>query len=87
MEHNPDTVAFLQAGEKANLRQTREDVTMRGARSTGACSADAAGCCSANAMQLGSTAATVTTPFTFRHRASSIKDRRFVTLQRTLFIY
>jgi hypothetical protein len=63
MEHNPDTVAFLQAGEKVNLRQTREDVTMRGARSTGACSADAAGCCSANAMQLGSTAATnLTTP-------------------------
>jgi hypothetical protein len=24
---------------------------------------------------------------TFRHRASSIKDRRFVTLQRMLFIY
>ena len=24
---------------------------------------------------------------TFRHRASSIKDRRFATLQRTLFIY
>jgi len=25
--------------------------------------------------------------FTFRHRASSIQDRRFATLQRTLFIY
>ena len=24
---------------------------------------------------------------TFRHRASSIKDRRFAILQRTLFIY
>ena len=24
---------------------------------------------------------------TFRHRASSIQDRRFVTLQRTLFVY
>ena len=24
---------------------------------------------------------------TFRHRASSMKDRRFATLQRTLFIY
>ena len=26
-------------------------------------------------------------PLTFRHRASSIYDRRFANLQRTLFIY
>ena len=35
----------------------------------------------------GSTHVRVTTGLTFRHRASSIQDRRFAALQRTLFIY
>ena len=30
---------------------------------------------------------TFISPLTFRHRASSVKDRRFATLQRKLFIY